>query len=149
MPKKKQRGWFGKATRKPENRIRLEIAKKGVETRRKRLERKRKKIQRDRIKKGKIKKVTRIKAKFDGIEYPVYAIEFTDERAIFPRPEKHPDYEKAPFGEEFVVKYGHSRYIARKQPRWYERFPNVICLSWNIVKDRLKPRERVKKRRKK
>ncbi len=74
------------------------------------------------------------KAKFQGEYYRVYGKEGTRIRTIFPRPDLHPEFAKAPFGATFYVIWGGKKYKARKEARWQENNARVPCLVWEVKK---------------
>jgi len=74
------------------------------------------------------------KAKFQGEYYKVYGKEGTRIRTIFPRPDLHPEFAKAPFGAQFYVLWLGKKYRARKEARWQENNARVPCLVWEVKK---------------
>jgi len=72
------------------------------------------------------------RARFGGEEYVVYGKSGTNIRTIFPRPQKHPEFARAPFGATFRVWWMGRWYVARKEARWQENRAIVPCLVWEV-----------------
>ena len=77
-------------------------------------------------------RVLKHKAEFNGTTYKVYAS--GSERAIFPRPDKHPEYADAPYDTVFTVRFRGCNVRAVKKLNSSIGLPRIPCLSWKTVK---------------
>ncbi len=71
-------------------------------------------------------------ARFEDEDYVVYGRKGTGIRTIFPKPQRHPKFATADFGDEFPVWWKGRWYVAVKSARKQENGAVVPCLVWEV-----------------